>query len=128
MPSIPPHGEATVNIDGVPSSGDSTITFIYTAKEGVPVLEPGHELGFDEIVLSEEKPELAAPAPGKVDIACARREIVLTGEGFRYSVNKLTGLFNELCWHNKSFLTRPMEWNLYRAPTDNDQYVKIKWH
>lgn len=28
---------------------------------------------------------------------------------------------------NRNLLTRPMGWNVYRAPTDNDQYIDKQW-
>ncbi len=127
MPSIAPHGQASITVEGLPTGGDSAVTFLYTAKKDGPFFPAGHELGFDQIALGEEIAVPAAPSGGKVEIGNNCREIVLTGGNFRYSFSKLTGLFNELCWENKSFISRPMEWNIWRAPTDNDQYVKMKW-
>ncbi len=127
MPSIAPHGEAQITLEGLPANGDSTVTFLYTAKEGVPVLDAGHQLGFDEIPLSQELPALPAPAQGKVGIQETNREIVLSGAGFRYSFRKQTGLFQSLCYENHTLLTRPMEWNVHRAPLDNDKYINSKW-
>ena len=51
------------------AGGDSTVTFIYTAKHDGPFFAAGHQLGFDEIVLSQEKVSLPAPADGKVVFA-----------------------------------------------------------
>ena len=42
--------------------------------------------------------------------------LTLTGAGFRYTFDKRRGLFSSLVWENRNFLTRPMEWNVYRAP------------
>ncbi len=127
MPSIPPHGEGEVALPGLPDSGDSTVTFFYEAKEDGLFFPAGHPLGFDQIPLCEEREPLSAPAPGKVEIANTRRALVLTGPGFRYEFNKQTGTFQSLCYENKPLLSRPMEWNVWRAPTDNDQYIKMKW-
>lgn len=127
MPSIEPHGEAEITVDGLPKDGDSTVTFIYTAKAGVPILELGHPLGFDEIVLSEEKQALPAVAEGKVEISETNRVIAVSGPGFRYELCRQTGLWNQLSYENKSLFTRPMDWNLFRAPLDNDQYLSGKW-
>ncbi len=127
MPAIAPHCEGTVTVEGLPTTGDSTITFIYEARENVPVLEAGHELGFDEIILSSELPAPAPVAAGQVSISETPREVTLSGSGFRYAFCKQTGLFQEICHMNTAFIARPMEWNLWRAPTDNDQYVKEKW-
>ena len=127
MPGIPPHGEAEITLPGLPDSGDSTLTLFYEAKEDGRFFPAGHLLGFDQITLSEELPPLPAPASGQVEIKSTPRTFVFTGPGFRYEFNKQTGLFQELCYENRTLLSRPMEWNVYRAPTDNDQYINPKW-
>lgn len=127
MPSIEPHGEAEITVEGLPKDGDSTVTFIYTARAGVPILDPGHQLGFDEIVLSDEKQPLPAAISGSVAISETNRVIAVTGPGFRYELCRQTGLWNQLSFANKPMFTRPMEWNLFRAPLDNDQYLSPKW-
>lgn len=127
MPSIEPHGEAEITVDGLPADGDSTVTFFYTAKDGVPILDPGHPLGFDEIVLSEEKAPMPAAAEGKVEISETNRVIAVSGPGFRYELCRQTGLWSQLSYENKPLFTRPMDWNVFRAPLDNDQFISGKW-
>ncbi len=53
--------------------------------------------------------------------------ITVTGEDFTYVYDKLTGLFRELTYKGQSLFTRPMEVNLWRAPTDNDRNIKWTW-
>ena len=38
-----------------------------------------------------------------------------------------TGLFSRMRFGGREYLDRPMELNIWRAPTDNDQYVKLEW-
>lgn len=132
LPHLPPHGEASVSLPELPEDGTCTITFFFEAKEGswfceAGFGEAGYPLGFDEIVLSEEPFFLDSPAPGRVEIEEGRRTVVVSGEGFRYEFDCRKGLFSSMCFQNQTLLTRPMEWNLYRAPTDNDQYIDPKW-
>ena len=127
MPSIAPHGEAEITVGGLPTDGDSTVTFFYNAKHDGPFFAAGHQLGFDEIVLSEEKKPLPAPTGGSVAISETNRVIAVTGPGFRYELCKQTGLWNQLCYANKALFTRPMGWNVFRAPLDNDQFLSPKW-
>ena len=108
MPSIEPHGEAEITVDGLPAGGDSTVTFIYTAKHDGPFFAAGHQLGFDEIVLSQEKVSLPAPADGKVEISETNRVIAVSGPDFRYELCRQTGLWSQLCYENKALFTRPM--------------------
>lgn len=127
MPAIAPHEEAEITLEGLPEGGLSTVTFFYTAKEDGPFFAAGHELGFDQLILSDEEQPLPAPAPGQVSIAETRAKIVVSASGFRYEFDKSLGNFSQLSYRNKALITRPIEWNVYRAPTDNDQYVNPKW-
>ena len=56
------------------------------------------------------------------------RAITINGADFVYVYNKLTGMFDSMIYKNHSFLKRPMEMNIWRAPTDNDRVVKTLWY
>ena len=127
LPHLPPHGEAEVTLPDLPEDGISTVTFFYAAKEDGDFYDAEYPLGFDEIVLSEAPFSLGEPAKGTVQIEESGRNLVLSGEKFRYVFDTRTGTFSELCYRNRTLLTKPMEWNIYRAPTDNDQYANLKW-
>ena len=53
--------------------------------------------------------------------------LIVEGEDFRYVIDMRTGLFESMQYRNRSMLDRPMELDVWRAPTDNDQYVKLDW-
>ena len=129
LPSLPPHGEAEVALTGVeiPQGGVVTLTFFYHAKEEGDFFQAGHPLGFDQLVLSEEPFFLDAPAQGEVRIENGPRAVIVTGGDFRYELDARTGLFSSMSYQNRALLTRPMGWNTYRAPTDNDQYIDKQW-
>ncbi len=132
LPHLPPHGEAGITLEGLPEEGTATVTFFCQAKEGswfceAGFGEPGYPLGFDEIVLSEEPFFLDPRTPGTVRVEESGRSIVVSGGDFRYVFDARKGLFSEMCFRNRNLLSKPMEWNIYRAPTDNDQYINWKW-
>lgn len=53
--------------------------------------------------------------------------IYLTGDRFVYRLNKNAGTFDSMTWNGKLLTCRPMEFSVYRAPTDNDQGTKETW-
>uniref|UniRef100_UPI000A6A7FEA hypothetical protein n=1 Tax=Clostridium sp. NkU-1 TaxID=1095009 RepID=UPI000A6A7FEA len=55
------------------------------------------------------------------------RYLFIDGTNFAYTYNKLTGCFEGMVFENKPLLEHPMEYNIWRAPTDNDRYIKNKW-
>jgi len=55
------------------------------------------------------------------------RSIVIAGQNFKYTYNKMTGAFDEMFYDNKVIFDKPMNYNIWRAPTDNDRNVRTKW-
>lgn len=122
----------------VPENGKAYLRIIYTKKVGSELVKAGHELGFDEILVSSEDSvnglvadvmKVAAGDGCKSDIVYSEDDasVVIKAEGFTYTYNKKTGLFDSLIVRGKEYLTKPSEINVWRAPTDNDICVKEKW-
>ena len=55
-------------------------------------------------------------------------EINMKGECFHYILDKRTGLFTKIEYNGVDQILRPMEVNIWRAPTDNDMYIKLEWY
>ena len=55
------------------------------------------------------------------------REILCRGKDFEYSLCKQTGLFGRITYKDREYLDRPVELNIWRAPADNDMYIKKEW-
>ena len=127
--AIPPHESGVIRLNGeVPETGDVTILLNYSAKKDDSVFFPrGHALGFDQLIVSRAARGEAALVPGGVQAVEDGRRITVSGPDFRYVFSKTTGVFESLVKSNASVMTRPMTWNTYRAPTDNDQYVDADW-
>lgn len=96
----------------------------------------GHELGFDQLFLKERDiPFVAAGESDKiaektVDSVCIEENqttIIITGETFKYCFDRLHGSFVSLVINNQSILERPLEFNIWRAPTDNDRNIRNTW-
>lgn len=78
--------------------------------------------GIDQMVPNTEPDQMAEIAVQETDA-----EIFCMGTGFAYAYNKRTGLFSEISFGEKRCLDRPMALNIWRAPTDNDMYIKKEW-
>ena len=130
-PAAEPHQEVPLAVPyTVPEQGTCCLNLLYRLKEEAPFRSAGDLLGFDQFVLRREPVCIAGSRPetGKgISIRETERWITAEGEGFRYVWNRLTGVFDSLVNSQITFLDRPMEWNIWRAPTDNDQYINQKW-
>jgi len=125
----------------VPEKGKAFLKiYYYTEQEGT-LVPAGHLLGFDELPLenSDGRNQTAVQAfAGGRDGGIERfpemeveeddASLRLTGEGFSYCLDKRTGLFTDLERGGRRLLERPMEVNIWRAPTDNDMYIKSEWY
>lgn len=135
---IEPHGEGEIRIGNLPAlEGRSYLKLSWILKEDRGVLQAGKELGFDEILLSSpestciltekllKKPEEAPSA--EISVEEDDRYLIVESDRFRYVYNKLTGIFDRMVNNNRTLLERPMEYNIWRAPTDNDRNIRHDW-
>ena len=136
-PFIEPHGIVEIMLPlMVPEKGKTYLKITYFSKKRIPLVPEGHELGFDEICLKNKdgRNQIAAQMSegfGKCENELAvkenDKEVVVSGEQFEYCLDKRTGLFTKLMFDGEDQLDKPMELNIFRAPTDNDMYIKAEW-
>ena len=134
--SVAPHGEGKTSLKiNVPENGKCYLKLIYHLKKELPLLDEDHILGFDEIEVSKDdaKCKLAEKWLQKtaVDFELQVNEndtqIHIKGREFAYTIDKRTALFTEMKFAGREYLNHPMELNIWRAPTDNDMYIKSEW-
>ena len=73
------------------------------------------------------KPQKTSGFGTAIHITETEEAFLLKGENFTYCFDRRTGLFSGLRFEGCDFLERPMELNIWRAPTDNDMYIKEEW-
>ena len=134
--SVAPHGEGKTNLKiNVPENGKCYLKLIYHLKKELPLLDEDHILGFDEIEVSKEdtKCKLAEKWMQKTAVDSELQvnendtQIHIKGREFAYTIDKRTALFTEMKFAGREYLNHPMELNIWRAPTDNDMYIKSEW-
>ena len=134
--SAAPHGEGeTILKVNVPENGKCYLKFIYHLKKELPLLDVDHVLGFDEVDVSKDdaKCKLAEKWLQKTAINSELQvnendtQIHIKGREFTYTIDKRTALFTEMKFAGREYLNHPMELNIWRAPTDNDMYIKSEW-
>ena len=134
--SVAPHGEGKTNLKiNVPENGKCYLKLIYHLKKELPLLDEDHILGFDEIEVSKEdtKFKLAEKwipktvVDSELQVNENDTQIHIKGREFAYTIDKRTALFTEMKFAGREYLNHPMELNIWRAPTDNDMYIKSEW-
>lgn len=114
----------------VPAEGECAIRLIYRQKKETKAVPAGHILGFDQLIFScrsaQENPLYqAAQAEGDLKLVETGKVYVISGRNskgdFSYTFGKKNGTFTAWKINNRQVMDAPMEFNVFRAPTDNDR-------
>lgn len=134
---VPPQetGSTFIHVT-VPDCGRSYLKLFYYLKKDTTLVAKGHLLGQEEILLHTDDDrnqtvQKFLQYSTKSQQPITREEkgafVFLKGADFTYTFDRRTGLFSQLCFGGKNYFDWPMELNIWRAPTDNDMYLKKEW-
>ncbi len=128
LPHVPPRATVDVPLP-LPEhpTGDCSLLLTAVSLGASPLEVAGEEMGFDQIVLSREEKRLAPLPAGGVRLCEEGRYVRVEGEGFAYVYDTWSGAPCEMTVGGLPLLQRPMEYAIWRAPTDNDINIRKKW-
>ena len=131
LPVIPVGGHVQVTWESPePLFGRCYVRFEYIDRGTDALLSDGHSLGFDEFLLSAAPAAIDATEKelgSAPEITKDGQLLIVSGENFRYVYDTRTALFSSLSYHNIGLLDSPMDWQIWRAPTDNDRNIRREW-
>ena len=136
LPSIEAHSEKELELKiKIPNKGKVFLKLIYILKKEMPLIPKGYELGFDELKIKNEDGRNQNTVKwlerevtvSDMEVAEDDTSVVIKGKTFKYTYSKKNGMFESLVFAGREYINRPMELNIWRAPTDNDMYAKIEW-
>ena len=124
---IPPHAEGEIRLPLPPLRGPFAVYFEMTQRYARPLVPAGHVLGYEQ--LGRQKLEQPARPEGLLALETLEdaTTIEMRGENFRYVFNKRTGCFDVMNYDQLHLMHAPMQFNIWRAPTDNDRYLRLDW-
>ena len=108
-------GEYRLDFDKAGLSGRAYLNVYLKSKIGLSWAKKGHELGFEQFLIGREEVEKSYTPSCFIETP----DVYKCGN---ISVDKKTGM---LCL---DMLESPGEITLWRAPTDNDRYIKAEWY
>jgi len=132
---FPPHKDVKTHLDiDIPAAGRCYLRVAYYSRKDRRIL------GSDEIQLvnmdgrNQTAAALLANAPESpgqeadtLSVYGDDRYLAIKNNTFHYVYNKLTGLLEGISYNGKDIIKKPVEINIWRAPTDNDRNIKKKW-
>ena len=120
----------------VPIKGRTYLTLEYRTKKDTLLVPKDSVLGFDEVLLENEdmrnqfvvqSTQALHEKEAALKVTESDTIVTVSGEDFCYTFDKRTGLPESMQYRQKEYFTRPMELNIWRAPTDNDRNIKWEW-
>ena len=133
---VPPRTSVMLRCEPkVPPTGRCHLLVTYRLARPDSLRAAGHVLGFDEIALRNADRRhrwvaaLADRPIGETRLL-ARREgtrIEVDSDRLSCAIDTRTGLPVSLSSEGRELLQRPVELNIWRAPTDNDRHARLEW-
>ena len=130
-PKVAPHASTEMQLPIRSTAGGERALLLvdFKLKQATPWAQKGHSVGFAQIELSPKaKPaSLSAASLPRVNVDREASGLVIHGETFRYRFSERTGSFSSIEFKGRELLAAPPLLSVWRAPTDNDRYVKVPW-
>lgn len=131
---IEPHKTELVTLDACFHAEKSLkeVRLYYRRKYSTDWAPSGDIAGFDQLFIKQDYSFLQPCALSSCDgVQFSETDDAVLIQGtepcFRYSFSKISGQFTSLQFAGREMLQKPGGWNIWRAPTDNDMYVKQEW-
>lgn len=121
--SLPPMESTEVYVPQAAGSFDKEtyIRFIFTAKNDMSYCKKGYEVCFDQIKLRDgESTRCTETTSLAVDFEDAPLYVTVMAGNVRYRFNKRLSAFDSIQCDGTEILDKPLQFNFFRAPVDND--------
>ncbi len=117
---VPPRG-----VKSFPRPEGDVLMFRAYQKSDEPWADKGYEVGFEQLVINDTVKLLEEIiSEGDMAVTEQGRYITIKGDDFEYIFDKAKGNFKKL----NDAIGKPVEWNIWRAPTDNDRNIARDWY
>lgn len=129
---VPPKRSEIIKIDTeFPENGNCYLHISFHQIGDNAWADEGNEIAFCQFKIPTECASETVKLSGELAVTEDDARIFITGNGFKYTFSKLSGTFTQLCIDGKNQLEKPIEYNIWRAPTENDQNagngIAAKW-
>lgn len=127
---LKPHDSKMLDIDlahDIKNNKTSYLMISYVLKNESELLEKGYNLGFDQIMFSKEKIDVNIDKKNDIYWERKDKKIIVRGEDFNYQFDSWKGVLERVIYNNRIFTDIPMNYNIWRAPTDNDRKIMKQW-
>ena len=116
----------------LPASNGSlqVLTLTYHQKTETGLIPQGHSLGFDQIILSEQSQFFTDELKSNlqpISVSEYANLILVKVADVEYQFDQYKGTIQQISKDGKPWLNQPTDFNIWRAPLDNDSLIKAHW-
>ena len=129
---IPPQQKRTYRLplgDMTTLDGFCYLNLYFRSNVSHPWADVGYEVGFEQFEMPSAKATVVTSHAQAGDFGCYEDESAIRvkdGETV-YTLDRVHGLISSIVGNGKELITTPLSPTIWRAPLDNDRYVKQQW-
>ena len=127
--AIPAHNSRDITVNyTVPQSGRCYVRFSFIQLGIGELTNEGDEMAFAQFELPVKPAQIPCAFPQQsVEVEESETRVQITGENFSHVFDKTTGAFRQLIFGGERMFASPMQFNIWRCPTDNDRFIQSAW-
>ena len=126
---IPAQTERTYDLPlcDLPENATVTLNLSFREKDATPWAGAGYEVGTCQFILKELVKMPSARKAGALTLEEKGNDYVITDGDTTYTVSRVKGTVTSINDGGTELLSSPILPCIWRAPLDNDRYIKGKW-
>ncbi|WP_207775008.1 glycoside hydrolase family 2 TIM barrel-domain containing protein [Pasteurella langaaensis] len=109
----------------------TTLDLAYIAKNSTELLSSQHSYGFDQIVIYDRdlvRPKISQNITALLwQVTETTQKLHIENGIFSYQFDKNKGIFSYISKNGCAIIEQPLDFNIWRAPTDNDRLIREQW-
>lgn len=122
-PPIQPYSEEIIEVAEIENFLDhaGSLRLVYFMKD------TNKELGFDTIEVSTFEPIIELTETSDIEVTETPTTVIVNLGDREIHLSKINGAIEQLVDHHRPLLEDPSDWTIWRAPMDNDRFVRKDW-
>lgn len=126
-----PQQSAVLNLPMPENNGEHWLLNLrYTQNYASALVAEHHELGFDQILLYPQnhfKKQPLVKEATRFDVNETDLTVEIKNGDYRYLFDKQKGIFSHIEKNEVAQIEQPLDFVIWRAPTDNDRLIRETW-
>lgn len=103
------------------------INFSFRLKNDTEWEKAGYEVASEQFKLSDSAKPIFEAGKGKISLTETNDAYIVKGQNFEATFSQKTGTLSAYTLNGVSLISKGLELNVFRAPTDNDRQIDGDW-